>query len=136
MSRSLPVCPDEAITQLNSSRIVSSTTYSQACSPSSKILTGITEGNQASILKDSNDKNDAPSHIRHSDILKELLVSMKEQILENCFSISDIDLKTNQDELSLTCTQFSKYQFNKVDPVLICVDTGAPHSCIRDKLLD
>ena len=45
------------------------------------------------------------------------------------------DLKMYEEETTITYTSFSKYQIDKVDPMLLCADIGSPHSCIGDKAL-
>ena len=79
MSRNLPAHQAEAMSKLHSTRIVSNIRHTQASSSSSQIPTQSTKDNQVCILKDANNKNNTPSHIRHFNIPNERLDSMKKQ---------------------------------------------------------
>ena len=46
------------------------------------------------------------------------------------------DLKVHENETTITYISFPVYQAHIVDPILFCVDTGVPHSCIEDKALE
>ena len=46
------------------------------------------------------------------------------------------DLKMYEYETTITYTSFLVYQVHAVDPMLFCVNTGVPHSCIGDKALE
>ena len=61
---------------------------------------------------------------------------MEEQRLEIYLSMPELDLTKNEDETSITDMSFSMYQIHKVEPMLFCVDTGAPYSYIGDKALE
>ena len=136
MSRNFPAHQAEAIAQLHRSRIVSNIRYSQASNSSSDTPSQSTEDNQVSILKDTNNKSEAPSYIRHINIPNELLDLMEEQKLENYLSMPEYDLKMYEDETTITYLSFPIYQVHAVDLVLFFVNTGAPHSCIGDKALE
>ena len=41
-----------------------------------------------------------------------------------------------EDTTTITYMSFPIYQVHTVDPMLFCVDTDAPHSCIGDKELE
>ena len=61
---------------------------------------------------------------------------MEEQRLENYLSMPEPDLTMNEDEITMTYISFPIYQIHTVNPMLFCVDTGAPYSCIGDKALE
>ena len=42
----------------------------------------------------------------------------------------------DKDEAAIAYISFPIYQFHKVEPKLICVDTGAPHFRVEDKALE
>ena len=107
--RNLLAYQAKAIAQLFSSRIVSNIRYSQANNSSPEIPTQSTEGNQVRILKDTNNKNDTPSHIRHFNILNELLDLTEEQGLKNHLCMHEHDLTMYQDETAIACISFSIY---------------------------
>ena len=45
------------------------------------------------------------------------------------------DLKMYEEETTITYIYFLMYQVYTVEPMIFCVDTGAPLSCIRNKAL-
>ena len=56
--------------------------------------------------------------------------------LKNYLTVPQIDLKMYEDVTTITYKSFPIYQVHTVDPMLICVDTGALHSCIGDKAIE
>ena len=135
MNRNFPAHKDKAITQLRSRRLASNIRHSQASSSSSEITTKRRKDNKASILKNTNNKKYQSSHIRHCNIPIELFDSMVEQKLESLLSMPEHDLKMNEEETTITYISFPIYQAHIIGPILFYVDTGAPHSCIREKAL-
>ena len=61
---------------------------------------------------------------------------MEEQRLENCSSMPEHNLKMYEDETTITYISLPIYRVHAFDPLLFCVDTSAPHSCIGDKALE
>ena len=122
--------------QLHNSRIVSNIRHSQASSSSSETPILSTEDNQASISKDTNNETTAPSHVHLFNVKNERLDSMEEQRLENYLSMPELDLMMYEDETTITYISFLIYQVQTINPMLFCVDTGAPHSCIVNKALE
>ena len=84
MIRKLPQHQAEPVARLQSSSIVLNIRHSQTCKSSSEIPTKGTEVSQASILKDTNSKNETPSHIRFFNIPNEQQDSMEEKRPEIC----------------------------------------------------
>ena len=78
----------------------------QASDSSSETPTQRTEENKVSILKNANDKNDTPSHIRHFTIPNELLDSVEEQRFKNYLSMPELDIKMYEDETTITYILF------------------------------
>ena len=101
MDRNFPAHKGEAMAQVHSRWITSNVRRSQASNSFTEILTQSTEGNQVSTLKDLNKKNDAPLDSHHFNIPNELLDSMEEQRLENCFSMLEHDLTMYEDETTV-----------------------------------
>ena len=48
----------------------------------------------------------------------------------------ELDLTMNEDETSITYIFFPMYQIHTVEPMLFCVNTGAPDSCVGDKAFE
>ena len=61
---------------------------------------------------------------------------MEEHRLENYLRMPELDLAMNEDEATITYISFPMYQIRTVDPMLFCVDTGAPNYCISEKALE
>ena len=61
---------------------------------------------------------------------------MDEQRPENYLSVPEHGLTTYEDEKTIIHVSFPIYQVHTVDPMLFCVDIGAPHSYIRDEALE
>ena len=121
---------------LHSNRIVSNTRHSEASNASSETPTQNTKDKQASILKDTNNKSDAPSYIRHFNIPNELLESMEEQRFENYLSMPELDLTMYEDETTINYISVPLYQVHTVDSMLFGNDIGGSHTCIGDKELE
>ena len=136
MNRNFLTHQAKEMVQLHRSRIVSNIRHSQASNSSSVTPVESTEDNQVSILKDTNNKSDAPSHIRHFNVPNEVLDSMEEQRLENYLNVSEHDLAMFEDKTTLPYISFPKYQVHTVEPILFCVDIGTSHSCNGDKILE
>ena len=95
MDRNLPANKAIAMAQLHSNRVVSNIRHSQASNSSSETPIQGNKDNQASILKDTNNKTTAPSYIRYFIIPDELLDSMEEKRLEIYLSMPGPDLTVN-----------------------------------------
>ena len=95
--------------------------HSQASSTSSETSTQSTEDNQVSILKETNNKTDAPSYVRHFNIPNELLSLMEEQRLDNYLSMPERDLTMYEYETIITYIAFTIYQGPHSRPhVILC----------------
>ena len=81
MNRNFPVHQSEKMAQLHISRTVSIIRYTQANSSSSEVPSQSIEGFQVGILKDTNNKNNVPSHIQHLNIPNEFIDSIKNEDL-------------------------------------------------------
>ena len=136
MNRNFPAYQTEAIAHLHSNRVMSSIRHSQTSSSSSEIPICGSKENQARILKDKNNKTTAPSHIRHLNILDELLDSVVEQGLECYLSLAELDRTMNEDETTTTYISFSIYQIHTIELMILCVDTGAHYSCNGEKAIE
>ena len=61
---------------------------------------------------------------------------MEQKRIDNNLNILELDLTMYEDKTSITYMLFPTYQVHTVDLMLLCVDTGASHSCIGDKALE
>ena len=50
--------------------------------------------------------------------------------------MTEQDLKTYEDETTITYISFPIYQAHKIDSILFCVYSGAPQICIGNKKLE
>ena len=61
---------------------------------------------------------------------------MEEQRLENYLRMPEHDLITYKDDIFITCISIPILQAHAINLMRFCVDTGAPHSFIRNKELE
>ena len=47
----------------------------------------------------------------------------------------ELSLTMNEEEKFIPYASFPIYEIHTVEPIIFCVDTGAPYSCIGDKAL-
>ena len=75
------------------------------------------------------------SQVRHFNMLEKLHNEMEQQRFESCFNMEYDSSVTYDMECIMILVSMPTYQVYMMDPMLFCVDTRAPISCIGDKAL-
>ena len=131
-NRNFPAHQAEAMAQFRTSRIVPNIRH-----------THITEANggtsqqgrngQEGILKDTRTDCNALTHVRRFNMSDELYYFMEERRLEAYLDMNDQNPTTYDKGTTLTLISIPIYRIHTLDPKLLCVDTGAPISCIGNQ---
>ena len=101
MSRIFPTNQAETLAQLRNNRIVPNRRHLQANNSTYETIIQSIEYNQVSIPKDTNNRTDAPSYIRHFNTTNELLDFLEEQRLDNYRIMTLLDLTMYKDEKAI-----------------------------------
>ena len=86
-------------------------------------------------MKDDRNNSGNTSHVRHFNISDELYNAMEESRIKACLDISEQDLATYDNERALKFISIPVYRVHTQNPMLFCVDTEAPISCIGSQTL-